>query len=138
MRIYFAGSIRGGPADRDFYTLLVKKLQQYGVVLTEHVPTTGANETQLSDREIHDRDLAWLESCDVLVAEVTAPSHGVGYEIGRAVEMDKRIICLREKGKGRISAMIGGCNAIEVIEYDRTTIDTLLEQCLKDTSVQSK
>ena len=30
----------------------------------------------------------------VLVAEVTQPSLGVGYEIGRALEMKKDIICL--------------------------------------------
>ena len=30
----------------------------------------------------------------VLVAEVTMPSLGVGYEIGRAVAMDKNILCL--------------------------------------------
>lgn len=30
----------------------------------------------------------------VLVAEVTQPSLGVGYEIGRALEMKKDILCL--------------------------------------------
>ena len=29
-----------------------------------------------------------------IVAEVTQPSLGVGYEIGRAVAMGKRILCL--------------------------------------------
>ena len=30
----------------------------------------------------------------VIVAEVTQPSTGVGYELGRAVAMNKRILCL--------------------------------------------
>ena len=48
----------------------------------------------LSDQEIHDRDLQWIIESDMLVAEVTIPSLGVGYEIGRAIEMGKPILCL--------------------------------------------
>ena len=39
----------------------------------------------------------WLIIClfiTAIVAEVTQPSLGVGYEIGRAVAMGKRILCL--------------------------------------------
>ena len=37
----------------------------------------------------------------VLVAEVTQPSLGVGYELGRAVAMKKRILCLFRPETGR-------------------------------------
>lgn len=37
----------------------------------------------------------------VVVAEVTQTSLGVGYEIGRAVEMNKRILCLFRPGAGK-------------------------------------
>ena len=37
----------------------------------------------------------------MLVAEVTQPSLGVGYEIGRAVEMRKRILCLFRPESGK-------------------------------------
>ena len=37
MRIYFAGSIRGGRDDVQLYLKIVKLLQRYGTVLTEHV-----------------------------------------------------------------------------------------------------
>ena len=46
------------------------------------------------DRAIHDRDIRLLGEADSVVAEVTIPSHGVGYEIGRAVDMNKKILCL--------------------------------------------
>ena len=36
-----------------------------------------------------------------LVAEVTQPSLGVGYEIGRAVAMDKKILCLYRPQEGK-------------------------------------
>ena len=36
-----------------------------------------------------------------IVAEVTQPSLGVGYEIGRAVAMDKKILCLYRPQDGK-------------------------------------
>ena len=37
LKIYFAGSIRAGRADASLYQRIVKILQKYGTVLTEHV-----------------------------------------------------------------------------------------------------
>lgn len=37
----------------------------------------------------------------VVVAEVTQPSLGVGYELGRAVTMGKKIFCLFRPSSGR-------------------------------------
>ena len=37
----------------------------------------------------------------VIVAEVTQPSLGVGYELGRAVDMRKKIFCLFRPSSGR-------------------------------------
>lgn len=122
MTIYFAGAIRGGRDDRQIYADIIALLRNYGTVVTEHVG--GADVTpggeNAPDRAIHDRDLEWLRSADVLVAEVTAPSLGVGYEIGRSVEWGKRIICLYRPGNGRkLSGMIAGCDALCVHEYSR-------------------
>ncbi|XP_039546515.1 2'-deoxynucleoside 5'-phosphate N-hydrolase 1 isoform X2 [Pimephales promelas] len=99
MNIYFCGSIRGGRQDVNIYQRIVKKLQQYGKVLTEHVSydslsEKGEDAVLDGDKAIHDRDMEWLMMSDVIVAEVTQPSLGVGYELGRAVEMNKRVLCL--------------------------------------------
>ncbi|CAG2193379.1 DNPH1 [Mytilus edulis] len=107
----FWGSISGGRDDADLYARLIEQLRQYGKVLTEHVGNSSVEEDEkdLSDKEIHDRDMEWLNECDYLVAEVTQPSLGVGYEIGRAVDLKKTILCLfrPQSGKG-LSAMIRG------------------------------
>ncbi|ELT93545.1 hypothetical protein CAPTEDRAFT_19199 [Capitella teleta] len=112
MKIYFAGSIRGGRDDAQLYYKIVKHLQdKFGQVLTEHVASLDVKESgeQMDSVEIHDRDMAWLTDANVLVAEVTQPSLGVGYEIGRAVEMKKPILCLFRPSSGKhLSAMIGG------------------------------
>lgn len=119
-KIYFGGSISGGRGDQAIYGQIIALLKQHGNVLTEHfgdASLTAAGET-LADRDIHDRDLNWLQEADVLVAEVTTPSLGVGYEIGRAVEWGKRIICLYRPSPGRrLSGMIAGCAGLTVIAY---------------------
>ena len=130
MRIYFAGSIRGGRDDAAIYLELVEELAQYGEVLTEHVATVG--EEDMTDGEIFARDLAWLSSCDVVVAEVTIPSLGVGYEIGMAQGLDIPVLCLYRPGGGRrLSAMLAGNPGIKVVEYSEVaelapTLRTLL------------
>ncbi|MEI7962017.1 MAG: nucleoside 2-deoxyribosyltransferase [archaeon] len=43
---------------------------------------------------IFDRDVAWIKEADLVVAEVSMPSVGVGYEIGFAESLGKKIICL--------------------------------------------
>jgi nucleoside 2-deoxyribosyltransferase len=120
MVIYFAGSIRGGRGDQSTYVAIIELLRRHGTVLTEHIGAENLSSAgePLGDCEIHDRDLAWLRQSDVLVAEVTTPSLGVGYEIGRAVEWGKRVICLyRPSSERRLSGMIAGCDGVAVREY---------------------
>ena len=121
MRIYFAGSIRGGREDAGLYLQIIEYLQTFGEVLTEHVGNpllSSAGDDGPNDRYIHDRDLEWLQSSDVLVAEVTTVSMGVGYEIGRAVESDKPVLCLfRTSSVKNLSAMIAGSPDLKLVNY---------------------
>ena len=121
MKIYFAASIRGGRDDMLIYSELIKLLQKYGTVLTEHVADKNLNdfgESSLDDEKIHDRDMNWLLESDIVIAEVTNPSLGVGYEIGRAIENDKKVVCLyKVKENKKISAMILGSNKIKSFNY---------------------
>jgi 2'-deoxynucleoside 5'-phosphate N-hydrolase len=122
MNIYFAGAIRGGRDDQALYFEIVSMLKLYGHVHTEHVGDphlSASGEAGDDDRRIHDRDLAWLKSSDYLVAEVTTPSLGVGYEIGKATECGTPVLCLFRPGGGRaLSAMVAGSPAVSVREYD--------------------
>lgn len=137
-KIYFAGSIRGGRQDADLYLRIVQQLKAYGTVLTEHVasPTveTDEDKTGLTDVQIHDRDMDWLNQSDVIVAEVTQPSLGVGYEIGRAVALGKLIICLFRPDSGKnISAMISGAvgEKFFVYNYKEEQVPEILAKHLK-------
>jgi nucleoside 2-deoxyribosyltransferase len=121
VKIYFAGSIRGGRDDVDLYRQLIEYLSKYGEVLTEHVGSSklsSQGEDGDTDKYIYDRDMEWLSEADVIVAEVTQTSLGVGYEIGRAVGMGKNILCMYRPQEGkRLSAMIKGCRDVTNVEY---------------------
>ena len=122
MEIFFSGSIRGGRDDVDLYAELIDLLEQHGTVLTEHVGTEDVEAEQadvgLTDGDIHDQDVAWLRQADVVVAEVTTPSLGVGYELGRAVAWEMPVLALnRPESEHELSAMVRGNDAIEVAEY---------------------
>ena len=123
MKIYFAGSIRGGRNDRALYLDIIRFLQQFGEVLTEHVGDQhleAFGEDKLSDEAIYQRDMDWMASSDVIVAEVTTPSLGVGYEIGKAEDLGKKILCLYRSQPGkRLSAMISGSPHVHNIYYDK-------------------
>lgn len=121
MKIYFAGSIRGGREDAALYLQIIEFIKTFGEVLTEHIGNpslSSIGDDGPNDKYIHDRDLEWLQSSDVLVAEVTSISMGVGYEIGRAVESGKKILCLFRPGSERnLAAMIAGCPDLELANY---------------------
>jgi nucleoside 2-deoxyribosyltransferase len=122
MKIYFCGSIRGGRDLATTYAKMIRMLGQYGQVLTEHLGSNEEIESKdriLSDKEIHDRDFQWIQESDLLVAEVTIPSLGVGYEIGRAIEIGKPVLCLFKKGSGyTLSAMISGSDQLVITYYE--------------------
>lgn len=132
MKIYFAGSISGGRSDKELYLLLIQHLTKHGRVLTEHIgdPNLGnSGEDGQTDDWIYQRDLEWLEESDVIVAEVSIPSLGVGYEIGKAESIKKPILCLFRNREGqRLSAMIAGnpnfcTERYQTLEEAKTLID---------------
>lgn len=135
-KIYFAGSIRGGRLDAALYRRIISLLMEYGEVLTEHVGSlelTRAGEDDWSDEVIYAQDMAWLAEADVVVAEVTVPSHGVGYEIARAEALGKPVLCLHRRGTGRrLSAMLAGSPTLQCKTYESLeTLQPILERFLR-------
>jgi nucleoside 2-deoxyribosyltransferase len=116
MKIYFCASIRGGRQLAATYDKLIALLQEHGQVLTEHLGSDEIIESKdrkLTDKQIHDRDMDWVRQSDVVVAEVTVASLGVGYEIGRAIELGKPVLCLFHTGsRFTLSAMIAGSEGV--------------------------
>jgi len=137
MKIYFAGAIRGGREETDIYNNIITYLSSKAEVLTEHVGSSELKtigETNRSDGEIFLRDMEWLQSADLVIAEVTTPSLGVGYELGIAEKLKIPALCLYRPIKGkRLSAMISGnekfnCQAYQTLDDAKVHINKFLKQ----------
>ena len=110
MNIYFACSITGGREFESVYQTLVAALTEQGhSVPNTHLAESGATtrEAELPALDVYSRDVAWIRLSDVLIAEVSVPSHGVGYEIGYALGLGKRVLALHREGR-KVSKMIRG------------------------------
>ena len=124
MRIYFSGSISGGRDHAHIYPHIIACLKKYGEVLTEFVADpqhTQLGEQRLAPEAIYRRDMGLIDRCDVLVAEVTVPSFGVGVEVALAGAQGKPVLALYHPAKDRrLSAMIAGDPNVTVVEYVST------------------
>jgi nucleoside 2-deoxyribosyltransferase len=119
MNIYFACSITGGRELEAFYQDFVAALEADGhIIPTSHLAQSESMEGErlLTPRDVYERDVKWVRECDVLIAEVGVPSHGVGYEIGYALNAGKPVLCLAQDGR-RVSKMITGNASLEMRTY---------------------
>jgi len=137
MKIYFACSITGGRADQGIYQKLVEAMQVGG----HEVPTADIAGPKVHMAEsvhepefVYTRDVGWIEEADAMVAEVSTPSHGVGFEIAYALHRSKPVLCLYEAGR-TVSKMITGNTMAGLMvwaykdeEEALNLLDTWLEQ----------
>ncbi len=119
MRIFFAGSIRSGRNLLPLYKQIIQLLKRMGhTIVSEHVASAKLEEAEarLTEEEIFRSDINFIDECDCLVAEVTMPSTGVGYEICHAVSNGKRVLCLYKEGTN-VSAMVLGNRGVISVPY---------------------
>jgi len=140
MQIYLACTVRGDRSAVGALRALVTSLENAGhTILTKHLLDDGVDgaESALSERAVYERDIAWLEACDVLIADASGSSFGVGFEVGyvlgRSDRTDQRVVLIYDAGRrDRISRLIVG-NAhprCRVLSYEDP--DDLIARVLED------
>lgn len=110
MDVYLSCSLTGGREDQPLVAALVAHLEARGHrVLTAHLahPEAMVRDSALGPEAVFERDTAWLRASEAVVAEVSSPSHGVGFEIAYALERGKPVLCLAREGV-RVSKMLTG------------------------------
>ena len=120
-KVYFAGSIRGGREDAAVYKRIIDYINATDTVLTEHIGLGSLSvktRTKEDDEHIYGRDTEWLRSSDVLIAECTNPSHGVGYELAYAEARNIPVHIFYDKRGANISAMLNGNAYFGVYPYE--------------------
>jgi nucleoside 2-deoxyribosyltransferase len=119
VRIYLACTVRGDRTAVEAARAIGRRLCALGhQVLTAHLLDDGVEkaESALSEREVFERDRAWLDSCDALVAEASGSSYGVGFEVGyvtaRAQASGQRVVVVYDASRRHVvSRLISGYQA---------------------------
>ena len=134
MTIYLACTVRG---DRGAVTptrRLADLLEELGhTVLTRHLlrDDIETQESQLTERAVFERDLQWLEAADVLIAEASGSSYGVGFEVGyvlgRAARTGQRVLLLYDEARRPyVSRLIAGNTHPDCTTYPYRGVEDLL------------
>lgn len=135
MKIYMSGSIYGGTQKIETYKILINNLKKYGEILNDNIANenTIADEVFQRDEDIFDDLVAKMHTADIVFSEVSIPSLGVGYELGLADSLDKKIIAIYDKEYvDKVSTMIRGNKRIKLVPYhDLNEIIDNLEELIK-------
>ena len=116
MHIYLACTVRGDRGGVAAARTLADAIEAMGhTVLTRHLlaDNPDADESRLTERAVYERDIRWLESSDVLIAEASGSSYGVGFEVGyvlgRSAQTHQRVLLLYDAARrDQVSRLIAG------------------------------
>lgn len=127
-KVYFACSIAGGRDHAHVYEDIVKCIQDAGaevlstIFADKNLISEFGTDPSITPQFIWSRDVNWVKEADVVIAEVTQPSLGVGYEIALAETLKKPVLALFDKTSGRrLSPMISGNPNLNIFEYQDIT-----------------
>lgn len=134
MNIFLSGSIRGGRQLLDTYVFMMDAINSTGAcVVSPHVArsTVFDEEKALSEADIFFRDMGGIQQCDHLIAEVTVPSTGMGYEICYALGLGKPVLCVYQHG-AKVSSMVLGNPDIAARSYrDNEELKTIIIEFIR-------
>ena len=118
MKVYFAGAIRGGRKDAELYRKAIAAMKEKHQVLTEHVGDLSLSTVEdKGDQAIYEQDTAWLRECDIVVAECTQVSLGVGYELAYAEAHGKEVHIFYRPQETQLSTMLAGNERFHIHRY---------------------
>jgi hypothetical protein len=113
MKIYFGFTVAGDRSAIDTARRVVQFLEYLGhEVLTRHLVSDNAWEADrlITPQDVFRRDMAWLDQCDLFIAEVSGSSFGLGFETGYLLgATNKNVVLLyRRELEKRVSLLITG------------------------------
>jgi len=135
MRIYLACTVRGDRGGVIAGRAIRDRLRHHGhEVLTAHLLEDNVEtaESQLTEEAVFRRDLEWLSRCDVLVAEASGSSFGVGFEVGyvlaRADRTGQQVVLLYDRARAnRVSRLVVGNVHPACATYGYNSVDELVD-----------
>lgn len=90
-------------------------------------------------RMIFEENVEGLNKADVLIAEATEKSFGVGYQVALASQQRKPILLLQREGVGKASLASGiTIDCVELKHYREDNLESIIEQFLEENNIQAK
>ena len=112
MIIYCAGPIRGDITYQQFFTKIIDYIESEGHTVLAEFSGKFSSTIPLTDKQTYKRDLKWIDGSKLMIAEISGPSLGVGFEISYAIFQRKLpILALCNSEVQNISSMITGCDS---------------------------
>jgi len=116
MNVYLACTVRGDRGGLAAARAIADAVERHGhTVITRHLLADDVEraESALTERQVFERDIAWLDSSELLIAEASGSSYGVGFEagyvLGRAERTGQRVLLLYDAARGAsVSRLIAG------------------------------
>jgi nucleoside 2-deoxyribosyltransferase len=130
MKIYFGFTVAGDRSTIGTALRVVTLLEEQGhEVLTRHLLRDDAWEADrsISPQDVYRRDMAWLEQCDLFIAEVSGSSFGLGFETGYLLgATNKKVILLyRRDFENKVSLLISGNTHSNCTLVPYTSVETV-------------
>lgn len=116
MNIYLACTVRGDRGALGVARALADALEGMGHhIITRHLLEDDVDraESALTERQVFERDIEWLHAADVVIAEASGSSYGVGFEVGyvlgRSDASGQRVLLLYDSvRRPLVSRLISG------------------------------
>ncbi len=112
MIVYCAGAIKGDTTYQNNYVEMIRFIESMNHTALAELNGKFNASIPLSDNQIYTRDIKWIEGSVLMIAEISGPSLGVGFEIAYALfQKEIPVLALASSEVEKISAMITGCNS---------------------------
>jgi len=121
MVIYCAGPIRGDTTFRKYHNEIIDFVESEGHTALSDINSQFASSANLNDKQIYKRDMKWIDSSNIMIAEISGPSLGVGFEISYALFVKKiPVLALVNKNSNKLSPILSGCDSplLTIMNYE--------------------
>jgi len=131
MIVYCAGAIKGDSSYRERYQEMVNIVKNEGHSALSELNPEFHSAFPLNENQIFQRDIKWIENSNLMIAEISGPSLGVGFEISYALyEREIPVLALYDSSVDQVSAMIAGCDS-ELLYVKKYTDSEELSELIK-------
>lgn len=126
MIIYCAGPIKGNTTYQDNYIEIVRIVESLGHTALSEMNNKFSSSFPLTPKQVYTRDMKWIDGSKIMIAEISGPSLGVGFEISYALFVKQMpVLAVYHYQATQISSMITGCNNTKLSIKKYSDIDDL-------------